>query len=148
MVGDIWRETIQRLRAHDTSLLRNDITENGTSDGAHLALIQHKFMEYGIYQDCGVGRGYEHGNEGNLEFLDERYRGKEYTRKQKSGKITHGEARQPPWLPFHFFFTNDFIVCACVFQVCLIHKLYSQSSVCSVIYWQCLHICWCPSYWE
>ena len=80
MMVDIWREKIQRLRVHDTYLLRNDITENVTSDGAHLALIQHKFMEYGIYQDCGVGRGYEHGNEGNLEFLDERYRGKEIGR--------------------------------------------------------------------
>ncbi|KAL6490363.1 hypothetical protein MHYP_G00007080 [Metynnis hypsauchen] len=33
-------------------------------------------------------------------------------------------------------------------QLCLNQELHSQSSVCSVVYWQCLHIYWCPSYWE
>ena len=104
MMITIWRERIQRLQVYDTNLLRGDITENVTSQGEDFKVIQHKFLEYGIYQDCGVGRGYERGNGGNLEFLDARFREKEYTRKQKSGKVTHGEPRQPrEWFSRPYF---------------------------------------------
>ena len=34
-----------------------------------------------------------------------------------------------------------------VFHVNLIQELHSQCPDCSVVYWQRLHICWCPSYW-
>lgn len=78
MMVTIWREKIERLRVIDTYQLHKEITENITSSGSELSTIQHKFMEYGIYQDCGVGRGYEHGNGGNLLFLDERYRESRY----------------------------------------------------------------------
>lgn len=45
-----------RLHVVDTVLLHNDITENVTMGSSELTVIQHKFMEYGIYQDCGTGR--------------------------------------------------------------------------------------------
>ncbi len=70
-----------RLHVVDTVLLHNDITENVTMGSSELTVIQHKFMEYGIYQDCGTGRGYEIDgqlyndghrghNKGDLKFLN------------------------------------------------------------------------------
>lgn len=55
MMVTIWREKIMRLHVVDTVLLHNDITENVTMGSSELTVIQHKFMEYGIYQDCGTG---------------------------------------------------------------------------------------------
>lgn len=89
MMVTIWREKIERLRVIDTYKLHQEITENVTSSGSELSTIQHKFMEYGIYQDCGTGNGYRINgkvykdgtigkNKGNLEFLDERYRESRY----------------------------------------------------------------------
>lgn len=78
MMVTIWREKIERLHVVDTYKLHQEITENVTSSGSELSTIQHKFMEYGIYQDCGTGNGYKKGNGGNLEFLDERYRESRY----------------------------------------------------------------------
>lgn len=78
MMVTIWREKIERLHIVDTYKLHQEITENVTSSGSELSTIQHKFMEYGIYQDCGTGNGYRKGNGGNLEFLDERYRESRY----------------------------------------------------------------------
>ena len=78
MMVTIWREKIERLRVIDTYKLHQEITENVTSAGSELSTIQHKFMEYGIYQDCGTGNGYRKGNGGNLEFLDELYRESRY----------------------------------------------------------------------
>lgn len=73
MMVDIWREKIERLHVIDTYRLHQDMNENLTSSGNELTIIQHKFMEYGIYQDCGTGNGYSKGNGGNLEFLDPAY---------------------------------------------------------------------------
>ena len=70
MMVDIWREKIERLHVIDTYRLHQDMNENLTSSGNELTIVQHKFMEYGIYQDCGTGNGYRKGNGGNLEFLD------------------------------------------------------------------------------
>mgnify|MGYP000928640459 CR=1 FL=1 len=94
MMVTIWREKIERLHVFDTYKLHQEITENVTSSGSELSTIQHKFMEYGIYQDVGTGNGYRHGNGGDLDFLDPKYR-EEHARKQKSGKVTLGEPRQP-----------------------------------------------------
>ena len=70
MMVDIWREKIERLHVIDTYRLHQDMNENLTTSGNELTIIQHKFMEYGIYQDVGTGNGYSKGNGGNLEFLD------------------------------------------------------------------------------
>lgn len=103
MMVTIWREKINRLHVVDTYKLHREITENVTSTGSELSTIQHKFMEYGIYQDVGTGNGYQHGNGGDLEFLDPQYR-EEYARKQKSGKVTLGEPRKPrEWFSRAYF---------------------------------------------
>ena len=70
MMVDIWREKIERLHVIDTYRLHQDMNENLTTSGSEISVIQHKFMEYGIYQDVGTGNGYSKGNGGNLEFLD------------------------------------------------------------------------------
>lgn len=74
MMIDIWQEKIDRFRVVDTRTLRQQMTERVTENGSAMTTIQHRFMMYGIYQDCGVGRGYTHNNGGNLEFLKEEYR--------------------------------------------------------------------------
>ncbi len=94
MMIDIWREKIDRLRVVDTRTLRQQMTERVTEGGSAMTTIQHRFMMYGIYQDCGVGRGYEHGNGGYLEILDDNYR------------IDHGlgETRKPrEWFSRAYF---------------------------------------------
>lgn len=94
MMIDIWREKIDRLRVVDTQTLRQQMTERVTEGGSAMTTIQHRFMMYGIYQDCGVGRGYEHGNGGYLEILDDNYR------------IEHGlgETRKPrEWFSRAYF---------------------------------------------
>ena len=70
MMVDIWREKIERLHVIDTYRLHQDMNENLTTSGSEISVIQHKFMEDGIYQDVGTGNGYSKGNGGNLEFLD------------------------------------------------------------------------------
>lgn len=85
MMVDIWRDKIDRLRVVDTRTLRQQITEQVTVNAPDITTIQHRFMDYGIYQDCGVGRGFEiHGkkykdghvgyNKGDLELLNKDYR--------------------------------------------------------------------------
>lgn len=104
MMVEIWRQKIERLHVVDTYRLRQEMNEHVTSTGAELNTIQHKFMEYGIYQDCGVGRGYEHDNGGNLDFLDPIGGHEERQRKQASGKITSGNIRQPrEWFSRSYF---------------------------------------------
>lgn len=78
MMINIWREKIERLHVIDTYRLHQQMSENvvGTPD---FATIQHKFMQYGIYQDCGVGYGYKKSQKRNefgpwLDFLDYSYR--------------------------------------------------------------------------
>ena len=104
MMVTIWREKIMRLHVVDTTSLHSDITGNTLSTGTDLTTIQHKFLQYGIYQDCGTGRGYSKNNGGNLEFLDPLKRKKEYAHKQKSGKVTLGEPRKPrEWFSRAYF---------------------------------------------
>lgn|SRR5574344_1901506 len=68
----IWREKIEQMNIIDTGALYSSL-QGGISYGT-FTTIQHKFLEYGIYQAAGVGRGYAKGNNGNLVFLDESYR--------------------------------------------------------------------------
>lgn len=104
MMVTIWREKIMRLHVIDTTHLYNEITGDVISSASDLSTIQHQFMEYGIYQDCGTGRGYSKGNGGNLLFLDPFLREKEYAHKQKSGKVTLGEPRKPrEWFSRAYF---------------------------------------------
>ena len=108
MMIEIWREKIERLNVIDTHRLHQDMNESLVK-GNDVSIIQHKFMEYGIYQDCGVGYGYKN-NGGNLEFLDESYRiehGLDVPRKRGprwGGGHTSGNPRQPrEWFSRAYF---------------------------------------------
>lgn len=74
MMIKIWREKIERLHVIDTYSLHQQMQENVISSSDTISTIQHKFLEYGIYQDLGVGNGYTKGNGGDLEILDPVYR--------------------------------------------------------------------------
>lgn len=74
MMVDIWREKIDRMRVVDTRTLRQQITERVTANGSDITTITHNFVKYGIYQDCGVGRGYERNNGGDIIELGKKYR--------------------------------------------------------------------------
>ena len=72
-------------------------------------------MEYGFYQVCGSGRGYEIDgqlyndghrghNKGDLKFLNPDLRGNNYMHRQKSGKITSGEpSKTREWFSRAYF---------------------------------------------
>jgi hypothetical protein len=89
----IWKEKIIRYRVLDTRSLHNQIRGSVTGSGTDFSVIVHKFLLYGLYQDCGTGRGYTKGNGGNLDFLDPAKRQGNRSRKQASGKVTSGEPR-------------------------------------------------------
>lgn len=74
MMVTIWREKIERLHVIDTYSLHQQIKDNVVTSSDSISTIQHKFLEYGIYQDLGVGNGYSKDNGGNLEILDPVYR--------------------------------------------------------------------------
>lgn len=69
MMVNIWREKIERLHVINTYSLHQQIRDNVISATDSVSTIQHKFLEYGIYQDMGVGNGYTKGNGGDLEIL-------------------------------------------------------------------------------
>ena len=68
----IWREKISRLRINDTGRLfgsfRSSIRKGATTT------IEHRFMQYGLYVASGVGKGFYHGNSGDLAFMGDEYR--------------------------------------------------------------------------
>lgn len=72
----IWQEKIERLRIVRSGALhqsfRSAITHASSGSGA--ATIAMKFLQYGIYQALGTGRGYTRGNGGDLPFLGKVYR--------------------------------------------------------------------------
>lgn len=74
MMVTIWREKIERLHVIDTYSLHQQIKDNVVTSSDSVSTIQHKFLEYGIYQDLGVGNGYSKDNGGNLEILNPVYR--------------------------------------------------------------------------
>ena len=83
MMVTIWREKIERLHVIDTFRLHQEIQEGVTAGTNDIAIIQHRFMEYGIYQDCGTGRGYERGNGGYLAQFDYEHGGTGVQRKPR-----------------------------------------------------------------
>lgn len=97
---DIWHERQVMLQINDTGALRSSVS--GSISGAEgQRQITHRFLLYGIYVSAGVGRGYTHGNGGDLEFLDPQYR-KEHRldRPRKKGPAwgggyTSGKPRKP-----------------------------------------------------
>lgn len=74
MMVTIWREKIERLHVIDTYALHQQMDQGIVRSTDAMSVIQHKFLEYGIYQDVGTGYGYKAGNKGQLDFLDPEYR--------------------------------------------------------------------------
>lgn len=67
---DILQEQIDKLSVSDTGSLKQSIeyAMNGTDT------IEHKFLMYGLYVSAGVGKGFKHGNGGDLLFMNDKYR--------------------------------------------------------------------------
>ena len=66
---EIWREKIERLRLNDTQQLSRSVKLSVLKQGPQGTTIEHQFWQYGIYVAAGVGKGYSHGNGGDLKFL-------------------------------------------------------------------------------
>ena len=82
MMLDIWREKIQQLNITDSGALQGSLQELVTT--GQVTTIEHKFLQYGLFVAAGVGKGFYHGNPGDLKFMAD------YNRK---GKREYG-ARQ------------------------------------------------------
>lgn len=71
----IWREKIERLKIVRSGALHESFKQSilRAGDSTTITMV---FLQYGIYQELGVGYGYTHGNGGDLQFLDKAYREK------------------------------------------------------------------------
>lgn len=72
MVVDIWKEKIQQLNITDTGALQGSLQELVST--GQVTTIEHQFLQYGLFVAAGVGKGFEHGNPGDLLFMGDRYR--------------------------------------------------------------------------
>ena len=69
---DIWREKIQQLNISDSGTLKDSFEELVTT--GQVTTIEHKFLQYGLFVAAGVGKGFAHGNPGDLLFMGDSYR--------------------------------------------------------------------------
>lgn len=96
---EIWREKIERLHVVYTGHLHQSF-QSSINATAHGTSVSMRFAYYGIYQALGVGKGYTHGNGGDLKFLDQEYRQKHrYNKRRKvgpgaGGYLTSGKPRK------------------------------------------------------
>lgn len=65
---DIWQERIYRLGVmHTGALWRSPLSMPVRADGRFLDVsLSQTFLEYGLWQDMGVGREVPHGNSGDI----------------------------------------------------------------------------------
>lgn len=65
---DIWKERIKLLGVVDTgALLRSPVKLPVQHDGRFYDItLSQTFLEYGLWQDLGVGREVPHGNPGDI----------------------------------------------------------------------------------
>lgn len=65
---DIWLEQISKLGVIDTgALLRSPLSLPVKADGRFYDItLSQNFLEYGLWQDLGVGREVPHGNPGDI----------------------------------------------------------------------------------
>lgn len=104
MMIEIWRDRITRLQVMDTASLYNNIDGEFTMNNS-ATNIKHRFLEYGIFQDCGVGRGFVAGNNGNLEIFDPDYRERNGLNRERSwnGPKSRGHTSGMPRKPRLWF---------------------------------------------
>lgn len=67
---DILQEQIDKLSVSDTGSLKQSVEY--AMDGTDT--IEHKFLKYGLYVSAGVGKGFKHGNGGDVLFMNDKYR--------------------------------------------------------------------------
>ena len=72
MMIDIWREKIIQLNITDSGALQGSLQELVST--GHVTTIEHKFLQYGLFVAAGVGKGFAHGNGGNLLFMGDKFR--------------------------------------------------------------------------
>ena len=95
MMIDIWREKIIQLNITDSGALQGSLQELVTT--GQVTTIEHKFLQYGLFVAAGVGKGFAHGNGGNLLFMGDKYReGKhEYGARQVGAGLSEEHMRGP-----------------------------------------------------
>lgn len=104
MMVEIWQDRITRLKVMDTASLYGKINGEFSMNDS-ITTIQHRFLEYGIFQDLGVGRGFTAGNGGNLEIFDDDYREKHGLNRARSwnGTKSKGKTSGKPRKPREWF---------------------------------------------
>lgn len=95
MMLDIWREKIVQLNITDSGGLQGSLQELVTT--GQVTTIEHKFMQYGLYVAAGVGKGFAHGNPGNLLFMGYAYRegNRAYGARQVGAGLSEEHMRGP-----------------------------------------------------
>jgi|GEM_PF-283356 len=95
MMIDIWREKIIQLNITDSGALQGSLQELVST--GHVSTIEHKFLQYGLFVAAGVGKGFAHGNGGNLLFMGDKFReGKhEYGARQVGAGLSEEHMRSP-----------------------------------------------------
>ena len=95
MMVDIWREKIVQLNITDSGALQGSLQELVTT--GQVTTIEHKFLQYGLFVAAGVGKGFAHGNGGNLLFMGDKYReGKHaYGARQVGAGLSEEHMRSP-----------------------------------------------------
>lgn len=83
---DIWQERIYRLGVmHTGALWRSPLSMPVRADGRFLDIsLSQSFLEYGLWQDLGVGREVPHGNSGDIGREKKRQRRKWFSTKYYS----------------------------------------------------------------
>jgi len=95
MMIDIWREKIIQLNITDSGALQQSFEEVVTT--GQVTTIEHKFLQYGLFVAAGVGKGFYHGNPGDLPFMGDSYReGKQaYGSRQVGAGLSEQHMKSP-----------------------------------------------------
>ncbi|WP_300505208.1 hypothetical protein [uncultured Duncaniella sp.] len=83
---DIWKDRIRLLGVVDTgALMRSPVQLPVRADGRfHEISLSQEFLEYGLWQDLGVGREVWHGNPGDIGYEKVRERRRWFSTKYYS----------------------------------------------------------------
>lgn len=101
---EIWGDRLRLLQIGNTGALRQSVRSRSLNLSEDNIRMSFEFLQYGIYVDAGVGNGYTHGNQGNLDILNPIYREEHGLNRPRrrgrkaDGKMTSGKPRKKrPW---------------------------------------------------
>lgn len=94
MMVTIMGEQIERLKISDTGALTSSIKE--LVQTGSVTTIEHRFLMYGLYAAAGVGKGFVHGNGGDLLFMGDKYRQAHGYREKQVGAGLSAKAMMSP----------------------------------------------------